>query len=64
MNRINRQGVKFIFGVDVNPHHHMRADELAAEVWEYLERPEKYEVNRLPWERGGLTQRRKAAMPL
>lgn len=47
----DRQGVKFIFGVDVNQHHHMRADELPDEVWEYLERPEKYEVKTEPRQR-------------
>lgn len=40
----DRQGVKFIFGMDVTQHQQMRADELPDEVWEYLERPDKYEV--------------------
>ncbi len=43
--------VKFIFGMDVNPGMHVRADDLPQEIWEYLERPAKYEVQTEPRQR-------------
>lgn len=44
----DERGVKFLFGMNVGTHLHMRADEMPQEVWEYLERPEKYEVKTVP----------------
>lgn len=44
LDRWDGQGVKFIFGMDVTAGLHVRADEIPAEIWDFLERPAKYEV--------------------
>jgi hypothetical protein len=42
------EGVQFIFGMPVQPSLHVQADDLPAELWEFLERPERYEVKTRP----------------
>jgi len=51
LDRWDDQGVKFIFGMDVNAPAHVQADDIPAEIWDYLERPAKYEVATSPRER-------------
>jgi hypothetical protein len=47
----NNQGATFIFGMNVSPHLHRRVDQFPQEIWEYLERPDKYEVKTQPRQR-------------
>lgn len=42
------EGVQFIFGMDVQPSLHVDADDLPEELWEFLERPERYAVKTQP----------------
>lgn len=42
------EGVQFIFGMDVRPTTHILCDDLPEEIWEFLERPPRYEVKTQP----------------
>ena len=48
LDRWDDDGVGFIFGVNVTPHLHMRADDLPAKAWQTLSRPPRYEVQTQP----------------
>lgn len=42
------ESVQFIFGLDVQPSLHILADDLPEEMWEFLDRPDRYEVKTKP----------------
>ena len=42
------EGVQFVFGMDVHPTTHILCDDLPPELWEYLERPPRYQVKTEP----------------
>ncbi len=42
------EGVQFIFGMAVPPSLHVQADDLPDELWEFIERPERYEIKTRP----------------
>jgi hypothetical protein len=48
LDRWDDDGVGFLFGVNVTPHLHMRADDLPAQAWLTLTRPPRYEVQTQP----------------
>ena len=48
LDRWDDDGVGFLFGVNVTPHLHMRADDLPAKAWQTLSRPPRYEVQTEP----------------